>query len=369
MLYIFNHYYEIKNKATGRFVNVQGNHNNNILRNGEIVNLYERTDDPDQRWAFECYGEDGHVRIVLQRGEGAYALNYDMFNACCIIWNLNSAKDSDTVIQIIPCSDNTNAFYFMLSDRKIYLTAADNNLRWMNYTGGDEQLFTIQEPSNNIGTDKKTNILSKEITVPVDIASTPYIITDIPDKGQKNGLDKEVEYHPGCGFANGTNFNSSTAGLDVKNALQKYIKKVFGNTANLTDAQTCYYLYGERIANGYGNQFHPGVDINYYDNAPIYSIYAGIVVYSGGKYGTVSIKVPSQNNVVTNYIHMKGITVNQGDIVNAGQLIGHQGNTGTTSSHLHFEVRPAGAKGPAGSTYQPFMPMTTIRPYGNVPPC
>ena len=66
-------------------------------------------------------------------------------------------------------------------------------------------------------------------------------------------------------FSDGTNFNTSAAGTAVKKVLQKYIKKVFGSDANLTDAQTCYYLYGERIANGTNQQFHPGVDINYYE--------------------------------------------------------------------------------------------------------
>ena len=184
------------------------------------------------------------------------------------------------------------------------------------------------------------------------------------DKQQASGFDMDVEFHPGCGFSDGTNFNTSAAGTAVKKVLQKYIKKVFGSSANLTDAQTCYYLYGERIANGTNQQFHPGVDINYYEGAPIYALYGGTVVYSGGTYGTVSIRVPSQNNIVTNYIHMKNIPVVEGQTVNAGQIIGYQSNAGVDATHLHFEIRPAGSTGPAGSSLNPRNPLTTIRPYG-----
>lgn len=77
MAYEFNHYYEIQNVATGKYVNVLGNHEDGTVKNGETVNLFNRTNNPDQRWALENFGGNGNVRIVLQRGEGWYALNYN----------------------------------------------------------------------------------------------------------------------------------------------------------------------------------------------------------------------------------------------------------------------------------------------------
>lgn len=140
-----------------------------------------------------------------------------------------------------------------------------------------------------------------------------------------------------------------------------------------------YYLYGERIANGTNQQFHPGVDISYYEGAPIYALYGGTVVYSGGTYGTVSIRVPSQNNIVTNYIHMKNIPVVEGQTVNAGQIkyvrsyylhmiqtasvkegdsvkkgdvIGYVGSTGdSTGNHLHLGTRYSNAQFTVGGDF------------------
>ena len=101
MAYEFNHYYELQNVATGKYVNVLGNHEDGTVKNGETVNLFNRTNNPDQRWALENYGGNGNVRIVLQRGEGWYALNYNTRNANCIVWHLNTADDIDTVIAAV----------------------------------------------------------------------------------------------------------------------------------------------------------------------------------------------------------------------------------------------------------------------------
>lgn len=53
MAYEFNHYYELQNVATGKYVNVLGNHEDGTVKNGEAVNLFNRTNNPDQRWALE----------------------------------------------------------------------------------------------------------------------------------------------------------------------------------------------------------------------------------------------------------------------------------------------------------------------------
>lgn len=43
MAYEFNHYYELQNVATGKYVNVLGNHEDGTVKNGEAVNLFNRT--------------------------------------------------------------------------------------------------------------------------------------------------------------------------------------------------------------------------------------------------------------------------------------------------------------------------------------
>lgn len=94
--------------------------------------------------------------------------------------------------------------------------------------------------------------------------------------------------------------------------------------------------------------FHPAVDFNKgYGNAdcgqPVYCPLGGKVVYvhldaatSGGFGRFVIIKHGDGN--YTRSAHLKDCAVNAGEDVNAGQIIGHVGNTGTTYCHLHFEV-------------------------------
>ena len=143
MAYEFNHYYELQNVATGKYVNVLGNHEDGTVKNGETVNLFNRTNNPDQRWALENYGGNGNVRIVLQRGEGWYALNYNTRNANCIVWHLNTADDIDTVIAAVQVESLTDTYYLKLRDRDTYLTADGTALKWAAYTGEKEQMFTI----------------------------------------------------------------------------------------------------------------------------------------------------------------------------------------------------------------------------------
>lgn len=139
MAYEFNHYYELQNVATGKYVNVLGNHEDGTVKNGETVNLFNRTNNPDQRWALENYGGNGNVRIVLQRGEGWYALNYNTRNANCIVWHLNTADDIDTVIAAVQVESLTDTYYLKLRDRDTYLTADGTALKWAAYTGEKEQ--------------------------------------------------------------------------------------------------------------------------------------------------------------------------------------------------------------------------------------
>ena len=121
MAYEFNHYYEIQNVATGKYVNVLGNHEDGTVKNGETVNLFSRTNNPDQRWALENFGGNGNVRIVLQRGEGWYALNYNTRNTNCIVWHLNTADDTDTVITTVEVENRPHTYYLIGLQKMHYI--------------------------------------------------------------------------------------------------------------------------------------------------------------------------------------------------------------------------------------------------------
>ncbi len=108
-------------------------------------------------------------------------------------------------------------------------------------------------------------------------------------------------------------------------------------------------FYGVRQLFGKYN-FHDGIDIPAVINTPVYTIQNGIVKYIGfdaNGYGNYII-ILHTNSYKSLYGHLSGeYTINTGDKVNAGQLIGFVGskvlsnnmlNGNTTGPHLHFSV-------------------------------
>lgn len=86
---------------------------------------------------------------------------------------------------------------------------------------------------------------------------------------------------------------------------------------------------------------HQGVDIPLKVGDPIYATFTGKVRYSkySGGYGNVII-IRHENGIETFYAHLSKRNVQEGDWVNAGDVIGLGGNTGrSTGPHLHFETR------------------------------
>jgi murein DD-endopeptidase MepM/ murein hydrolase activator NlpD len=112
-----------------------------------------------------------------------------------------------------------------------------------------------------------------------------------------------------------------------------------------------------RKSSDFGNRFHPiykvwllhsGMDIAAPNGRPIYAAAAGQVVMAGmrggsGNYTCIAHGTYQGSNLSTCYAHQSQILVSVGQRVNAGQLIGRIGTTGTsTGYHLHFEVRLSG---------------------------
>lgn len=96
----------------------------------------------------------------------------------------------------------------------------------------------------------------------------------------------------------------------------------------------------------YTSGTHNGVDFGTPVGTPVKSVLAGTVIgtgntdlqpgcYSFGKW----VMVSHANGLSTMYGHFSAISVKQGDVVAAGDLLGLSGNTGySTGPHLHFGV-------------------------------
>ncbi|RCX10440.1 peptidase M23-like protein [Anaerobacterium chartisolvens] len=104
------------------------------------------------------------------------------------------------------------------------------------------------------------------------------------------------------------------------------------------------------ITSGFGMRMHPvlkerklhtGIDIACDTGTPVLAVSGGTVSFAGdgGGYGNLVI-IEHPGGYKTYYAHLSVISINNGTVISAGELIGKAGNTGfSTGPHLHFEVR------------------------------
>lgn len=221
MAFQYNHYYEIYNG--GKYVNLNGDHENDVVNNGEKVTMYARTNNPDQRWALERYGSDNQVRIVLQRGGGWYALNYNTENTNCIVWHLNSAADKDTVITLEPAVSFGGVYRLKLAQRNLYLTVVGSSLKWMAFTNKNDQAFSFVEP----GSDSSSTGFVHEIKMPYN-----YNQKEGPSSGFRNA---------GCACTCGMDIASFYSGEQYTFA---QFRQYYTDHSNNTDGGYIVYNWG-----------------------------------------------------------------------------------------------------------------------------
>ena len=95
-----------------------------------------------------------------------------------------------------------------------------------------------------------------------------------------------------------------------------------------------------RVYNGDVRARHKGLDFRAYLGTPVSSIAPGKVVLVGDFYFAGNcVYIDHGNGVVSNYVHLSSVSVQEGDILHAGQEIGLSGSTGrATGAHLHLGV-------------------------------
>ncbi|MGB0652342.1 MAG: PKD domain-containing protein [Thermoplasmatota archaeon] len=90
-------------------------------------------------------------------------------------------------------------------------------------------------------------------------------------------------------------------------------------------------------------RWHRGIDIANGCDTPIYASRAGSVDvrWDADGYGNYVV-LSHSDGFLTYYAHMDSVSVSDGQNVAAGQLLGYEGTTGSsTGCHLHFEIRQA----------------------------
>ncbi|MBM7572500.1 M23 family metallopeptidase [Aquibacillus albus] len=121
------------------------------------------------------------------------------------------------------------------------------------------------------------------------------------------------------------------------------IKSELNNTPILWPADA------NRITSEFGNRsdpftarsaLHTGIDIAGPYGTSIYATANGEVVFAGrdGGYGK-AVVIEHTPVLDTKFAHLAEITVEEGEQVNKGDIIGHMGSTGrSTGVHLHYEI-------------------------------
>ena len=91
-------------------------------------------------------------------------------------------------------------------------------------------------------------------------------------------------------------------------------------------------------------RLHPGIDLGAPEGTSYYAVARGKVILArnNGGYG-LNIMIDHGGGIVSVYGHSSKLLVKEGQIVEAGDLIGKVGNTGYSfGAHLHLEIRVNG---------------------------
>ena len=111
------------------------------------------------------------------------------------------------------------------------------------------------------------------------------------------------------------------------------------------DQGETYMLYGqycERIGDGKGHigfsGIHEGIDFVNYEGAPLFAILGGEVTRGDDRNGTIAI-YNAEYDCTLLYLHCEDSQVRKGDIIEAGAVVGYEGNAGSGSPYTHVEFR------------------------------
>ncbi len=107
---------------------------------------------------------------------------------------------------------------------------------------------------------------------------------------------------------------------------------------------TCEISCPDENANSDWGGDHHGIDIFAYQRAPLVAVADGQIVAVGTPSSTSGLRVRLQDACGWQYYygHMDEAVVSVGQWVQAGDLVGYMGRTGTASTHLHFNLSPWG---------------------------
>jgi murein DD-endopeptidase MepM/ murein hydrolase activator NlpD len=93
-------------------------------------------------------------------------------------------------------------------------------------------------------------------------------------------------------------------------------------------------------------RLHAGEDFAVREGTPLASMSTGTVTFAGEESGFGNlVEIRYWDGTTSYYGHMSVISVNVGESVDPGAIVGESGNTGhSTGPHLHLEIHPDGGE-------------------------
>lgn len=162
-----------------------------------------------------------------------------------------------------------------------------------------------------------------------------------------NGIDPPYALRPGQQLRLTAPDKAATASKtkDTKSAAAtKPRQTTTDELANVGEVKWLWPTEGAIIARFAPTGANKGIDLAGTSGQPIRAAAAGKVVYQGSGlrgYGQLII-VKHSADFLSAYAHCAAISVQEGSMVKAGQVIATMGNTGTDRVKLHFEIRRRG---------------------------
>ncbi len=188
------------------------------------------------------------------------------------------------------------------------------------------------------GAQNEFALLSEPVSNPAD--TIPLAVDEEEMMDYNDSLVSFPAYDLYCGW---DTVNIHSVKFDVA-SLKDTTKNIL-----LYNENSCGYVhpFEGKITSAFGprrKRFHYGADIDLETGDCVASAFDGRVriAKKSKSYGNV-IVIRHNNGLETYYAHLSKVSVEIGDYVYAGQVIGLGGNTGRSrGSHLHFEVRYMG---------------------------
>jgi murein DD-endopeptidase MepM/ murein hydrolase activator NlpD len=258
-------------------------------------------------------------------------------------------KDHLTIMLITPGSKGPKALNLKISHLKIIsfifvfftvVSLVSFVSTYTFYKASESKTRSVKHLTNTIDTLSQDLMVnrSSEVDLRVRMKDIESKLLEMQEMLDKKGIKKDLA-------VGGEFIPADRLSISYVDYMQKDIDELFNTMKNLPVGTP---LEG-KINSGFGYRkdpfrsrigFHSGVDIDAKFGDPVVATADGTVKETGwqGSYGK-TVVLRHEDGFETIYGHLSKISVEEGQEVKVGEVIGKAGNTGrSTGTHLHYEV-------------------------------